>query len=143
MSPETAEKMMKTHGHTNIGYPPNPGFPGDPNMPVKPDMPKGTLSPPQMTPERRRELMQGAKNTYQQARAAATDAAARQKAREAFNAARKDIRTQFRNPPIVNKPYAPDVKNPLRPGPGMKSGGKVSSASKRADGCAIRGKTRA
>ena len=27
-------------------------------------------------------------------------------------------------------------------GRGMKSGGKVSSASKRADGCAIRGKTR-
>jgi hypothetical protein len=27
--------------------------------------------------------------------------------------------------------------------PGMKKGGKVSSASKRADGCAIRGKTRA
>jgi hypothetical protein len=26
---------------------------------------------------------------------------------------------------------------------GMKAGGKVSSASKRADGCAIRGKTRA
>ena len=26
--------------------------------------------------------------------------------------------------------------------PGMKKGGKVSSASKRADGCAIRGKTR-
>ena len=26
---------------------------------------------------------------------------------------------------------------------GMKSGGKVSSASKRADGCAIRGKTKA
>jgi hypothetical protein len=25
---------------------------------------------------------------------------------------------------------------------GMKSGGKVSSASKRADGCAIKGKTR-
>ena len=28
-------------------------------------------------------------------------------------------------------------------GSGMKKGGKVSSASKRADGCAIRGKTRA
>ena len=28
-------------------------------------------------------------------------------------------------------------------GKGMKSGGKVSSASKRADGCCIRGKTRA
>jgi hypothetical protein len=27
--------------------------------------------------------------------------------------------------------------------PGMKAGGKVTSASKRADGCAIRGKTRA
>jgi hypothetical protein len=27
--------------------------------------------------------------------------------------------------------------------PGMKKGGKVSSASRRADGCAIRGKTRA
>jgi hypothetical protein len=27
--------------------------------------------------------------------------------------------------------------------PGMKKGGKVSSASKRADGCCIRGKTRA
>jgi hypothetical protein len=27
--------------------------------------------------------------------------------------------------------------------PGMKKGGKVKSASKRADGCAIRGKTRA
>jgi hypothetical protein len=26
---------------------------------------------------------------------------------------------------------------------GMKKGGKVSSASKRADGCAVRGKTRA
>jgi len=104
---------------------------------------KDGMLPKPMTPQQRRELMQGAKNTYQQARAAATDAAARQKAREAFNAARKDIRTQFRNPPIVNKPYAPDIKSPLRPGPGMKSGGKVSSASKRADGCAIRGKTRA
>jgi hypothetical protein len=29
------------------------------------------------------------------------------------------------------------------PQPGMKKGGKVSSASKRADGCCIRGKTRA
>ena len=28
------------------------------------------------------------------------------------------------------------------PAPGMKKGGKVSSASKRADGCAIKGKTK-
>jgi len=36
-------------------------------------------------------------------------------------------------------------KNPYETGEdmGMKKGGKVSSASKRADGCAIRGKTRA
>ena len=32
---------------------------------------------------------------------------------------------------------------PAVPQPGMKKGGKVSSASKRADGCAIRGKTKA
>lgn len=32
---------------------------------------------------------------------------------------------------------------PAVPQPGMKKGGKVSSASKRADGIAIRGKTRA
>ena len=31
---------------------------------------------------------------------------------------------------------------PVVPQPGMKKGGKVSSASKRADGCAQRGKTR-
>ena len=42
-----------------------------------------------------------------------------------------------------------DEKNPdyaqakINKALGMKSGGKVSSASKRADGCAIRGKTRA
>ena len=34
-------------------------------------------------------------------------------------------------------------KGAMAGGLGMKSGGKVSSASKRADGCAIRGKTRA
>jgi hypothetical protein len=31
---------------------------------------------------------------------------------------------------------------PAIPQPGMKKGGKVSSASKRADGCAIKGKTK-
>jgi hypothetical protein len=34
-------------------------------------------------------------------------------------------------------------KNQSPAATGMKKGGKVSSASKRADGCAIRGKTRA
>jgi hypothetical protein len=34
----------------------------------------------------------------------------------------------------------PQNINPIRPG--MKKGGKVSSASKRADGCAVKGKTK-
>ena len=37
---------------------------------------------------------------------------------------------------------APDLHNLVKQSTGMKSGGKVSSASKRADGCAIRGKTK-
>ena len=49
----------------------------------------------------------------------------------------------YANPPTtsVAQPPAP-ISQPL--GPGMKKGGKVkmSSASKRADGCAIKGKTR-
>ena len=36
----------------------------------------------------------------------------------------------------------PDLHKLVKQSTGMKSGGKVSSASKRADGCAIRGKTR-
>jgi hypothetical protein len=35
------------------------------------------------------------------------------------------------------------MKGSRMPKPKMKSGGKVKSASARADGCAIRGKTRA
>lgn len=49
----------------------------------------------------------------------------------------------------LGKPYGAEkfekeqrIKKGLEGG-GMKAGGKVSSASKRADGCAIRGKTRA
>jgi hypothetical protein len=41
-------------------------------------------------------------------------------------------------PELVRKAYQDAAK--IKP---MKAGGKVSSASKRADGCAIRGKTRA
>lgn len=43
-----------------------------------------------------------------------------------------------------NKPRTEDEMSELtrEVGRGMKSGGKVSSASKRADGCAIKGKTR-
>jgi hypothetical protein len=37
----------------------------------------------------------------------------------------------------------PGKKGAMAGGLGMKAGGKVSSASKRADGCAVRGKTRA
>ena len=43
----------------------------------------------------------------------------------------------------VAKAYVTAAKMQTSKPRGMKSGGKVSSASKRADGCAIRGKTRA
>jgi hypothetical protein len=50
-----------------------------------------------------------------------------------------------KNIDIGGKGYELDVKKPKSREDAMlmKSGGKVSSASKRADGCAIRGKTRA
>jgi hypothetical protein len=43
--------------------------------------------------------------------------------------------------PKETKPDTGETTNPM--GDKYKKGGKVSSASKRADGCAIRGKTRA
>jgi hypothetical protein len=50
-----------------------------------------------------------------------------------------------KNIDLGGKDYELDVKKPKSREDAMlmKSGGKVSSASKRADGCAIRGKTRA
>ena len=48
--------------------------------------------------------------------------------------------------PMGPPPMGPSTGVPLpmagKPMPRMKKGGKVSSASKRADGCAIKGKTR-
>ena len=40
------------------------------------------------------------------------------------------------------KGYESDVEAQRKAALGMKKGGKVSSASKRADGCAVRGKTK-
>ena len=45
--------------------------------------------------------------------------------------------------PMAPQGMAPQGMPMAPQAPGMKKGGKVSSASKRADGCAIRGKTRA
>jgi hypothetical protein len=56
----------------------------------------------------------------------------------ASNAQEKDEEKKRREAEMVATGAAPAV-----PQPGMKKGGKVSSASKRADGIAIRGKTRA
>jgi hypothetical protein len=44
---------------------------------------------------------------------------------------------------LLNKSDASKNKERFMRGMGLKAGGKVSSASKRADGCAIRGKTKA
>jgi hypothetical protein len=43
---------------------------------------------------------------------------------------------------LLNKSDASKNKEKVLRGLGLKAGGKVSSASKRADGCAIRGKTK-
>lgn len=61
----------------------------------------------------------------------------------------KVMGTKEQNEDAANRMRKMDEKNPdsaqakTNKALGMKSGGKVSSASKRADGCAIRGKTRA
>jgi hypothetical protein len=61
----------------------------------------------------------------------------------------KVMGTKQQNEKATERMRKMDEKNPdstqakVNKALGMKSGGKVSSASKRADGCAIRGKTRA
>jgi hypothetical protein len=82
----------------------------------------------------RMDDLKSARDTFRQARQSATDAAGRQKARDAYQASRQKIMDQFKS--ITRPSYAAKPT-------GMKAGGKVKSASKRADGCAIRGKTRA
>jgi hypothetical protein len=61
----------------------------------------------------------------------------------------KVMGTKEQNEEAANRMRKMDEKNPdsaqakTNKALGMKDGGKVSSASKRADGCAVRGKTRA
>jgi hypothetical protein len=55
----------------------------------------------------------------------------------------KDLDGKFKKDKTVPRPPARErMKSALSELDGMKKGGKVSSASSRADGCAMRGKTR-
>ena len=57
---------------------------------------------------------------------------------------RRETRGQYKPPTFEILKYFKDEKEDKpKLSPKLKSGGSVSSASKRADGCAIRGKTRA
>jgi hypothetical protein len=55
----------------------------------------------------------------------------------------KSIRSFFSGKPYGAEKFEKEERMKKDLGDGMKAGGKVSSASKRADGCAVRGKTRA
>jgi hypothetical protein len=146
--------------------------------PKRPDDPRGTMPPPpRMTGREYRTALDSLRDTRREGLRSATDKAGRQAANQTYRTARDNLQAQRRgniaprvgepggpltpmpgrDGTFVNKPYAPDINSPLRPGPGMKKGGKVSaskmkpvktaspkmsSASKRADGIAQRGKTR-
>lgn len=118
-NPRTAQAMMETHGHTNIGMSPNPGFPGA-AAPVRPGV-KPTITGAPATPMTPKPAPTNPKSGFA-------------------------IGPQNINP--VRPPVgAPASINGLgsrfaRAAKPMKKGGKVSSASKRADGCAIKGKTK-
>jgi hypothetical protein len=55
---------------------------------------------------------------------------------------RDQIRTPVIPDPVKYPEYIEEVGEERVSGPRMRKGGSVSSASKRADGCAVRGKTR-
>lgn len=89
------------------------------------DMYKGTYNPS----KKRGELLKDGMSTgdYFSDLGEAQDKAAQMNADE-----RRKAKSEERKPVVEG----------LKKAVGMKSGGKVSSASKRADGCAIRGKTK-
>ena len=126
------------------------------DKPIRPDMPrteppapdiKSPLRPPPvgkpvkpavfMTPDQK-QAIQAAKGARSDAFAAARgmqDTAARQAAMKAAHDAFRQEKRSIMNRPIPLMKKGGKVKT-------YKSGGSVSSASKRADGCAIKGKTR-
>ena len=136
-NPRTAQAMMETHGHTNIGMPPKPGFPGA-AAPTRPGV------KPTVTGAPDKNLPFIINNKPAQMPMAGT---------------RPGVTTGGPKPGVA---IGPQNINPARPptpatapasinGLGsrfaraakpMKKGGKVSSASKRADGIAVKGKTR-
>ena len=114
------------------------------DKPVRPDEPKTVQSPRQV----RDQAIASAKDTRYQAMQAARAMkdrgqrlSAKQSALDAYANARNAAQQQYRASRTgISSPGGPTGGDMLPPG-GMKAGGSVS-ASKRADGCAIKGKTR-
>ena len=138
------------------------------NLPTKEDLkpPKGT-PPPKKTPPPEPPMTEKEKEMAREAEQAKKD----KKSRDAYERFQKSPENDSpgykfggsvkkyagggmpmpgvsTKPKPVAKPAAKPAKGPLSQGPinsglvRMKSGGSVSSASKRADGCAVKGKTR-
>ena len=138
-----AEKMMREFGHTNAGMPPRPGFPGrspaTPQAPATPGFNRNRPPPVQPPPVMQAPVKSGFSmlNTGE------------------------GISRGNRNQPAPGMGGRPPILGMRPPGMGttggglpapgmggrpglpmMKKGGKVSSASSRADGIAVKGKTK-
>lgn len=115
-NPKAAQAMMQTHGHTNLGMPPKPGF-------------SGTAAP--AVPVRGSIFGGGRGNPKPPVMPPPTPQAPTKSGFGALSAGEGRA--------MANRNPAPTGRFPTTK---MKSGGKVSSASKRADGIAVKGKTK-
>jgi hypothetical protein len=103
---------------------------------MSPDMMKLQASKPSLQDQR----AQYDKNMQQPTAKALANALAAKPLAKAIGS--KPITTTVGKPPVSSK-FRGLLSQAKKLGLGMKKGGKVSSASKRADGCCVRGKTKA
>jgi hypothetical protein len=126
-NPRTAQAMMETHGHTMVGMAPKPGFPG-----TKTPMPTPMANNPrQVNP---RQVTPGVSNPTGGPKPAPMPMAG----------TRPGVTTGGPKPAPTPAPASINGLGSrfARAAKPMKKGGKVSSASKRADGIAVKGKTK-
>jgi hypothetical protein len=140
-NPRTAQAMMETHGHTNIGMPPKPGFPGA-AAPVRPGV------KPTVTGAPDKNLPFIIDNKPIPGTRPGVTTGGPKPAPMPMAGTRPGVTTGGPKPAPTPAPASINGlgsrfarATAVKP---MKKGGKVkvSSASKRADGCAIRGKTK-
>jgi hypothetical protein len=101
--------------------------------------------------ERKKEKFEAEKERAEMARRNAADTYRTQMSQQAFDFGSPEKNTTSQNKPRASTAAKSGTSggggpNPVKTGSlslfNMKKGGKVSSASKRADGCAVRGKTK-